>query len=210
MDQKFVDCAAEPTLSTIDNDEALTTDDIGEAVTIDDQGKEVVVTDDESFPDRDLSDLLSDFEDFVPESATRAVSASVPSASVSSTDIRQSVLSLVNQERRRYNRPPLRLNSQLTAAAQAHSEDMARHNHATHKGSDGSTFGQRAKRHGYNWRRIAENVASGQSSPSHVMSGWMKSSGHRSNLLNSIYKDIGIGIAYSRNGRPYWTQVFGA
>ncbi len=120
----------------------------------------------------------------------------------------QQVLDIVNSERGRAGLSPLRLHSQLTAAAQAHSNDMARHNFMSHTGSDGSSPFDRIKRHGYNFRQAAENVASGYSSPQDVMRGWMNSNGHRANILNPNYRDIGIG--YARANQPYWTQTFGA
>jgi uncharacterized protein YkwD len=54
----------------------------------------------------------------------------------------------------------------------------------------------------------AENVAYGQSTPSEVVRTWMNSPGHRKNILASNRNTIGVGLAYSANGRPYWTQVF--
>ena len=60
---------------------------------------------------------------------------------------------------------------------------------------------------GTRWRAAAENVAWGQQTPAAVMTDWMKSSGHRTNILNCSYTEIGVGVATS-NG-PYWTQDFG-
>jgi uncharacterized protein YkwD len=117
-------------------------------------------------------------------------------------------LIIVNQERHRAGLSPLRLHSRLTATAQAHSNDMARHNFMSHTGSDGSSFADRMKRHGYNFRTGAENVAAGQSSAQHVMESWMNSSRHRKNILGPNYRDI--GIAYAGGNKLYWTQVFGA
>jgi uncharacterized protein YkwD len=119
----------------------------------------------------------------------------------------QQVLDITNSERARAGLSPLRLHSQLNAAAQAHSNDMARNNFLSHTGSDGSSPFDRMKRHGYTVGWAAENVASGHSSPQDVMRGWMNSSGHRTNILNPRYRDIGIG--YARGNQPYWTQVFG-
>jgi uncharacterized protein YkwD len=78
----------------------------------------------------------------------------------------------------------------------------------SHTGSDGSSPFDRIRRYGYNYRRAAENVAAGYSSAQDVMRGWMNSSGHRANILNPRYRDIGIGDA-SGNKR-YWTETFGA
>ena len=141
--------------------------------------------------------LSCDVEDPSPiELKTRAVS------------VVQQVLDLVNRERGQGGLSPLRLHSQLNAAAQAHSNDMAKHNFMSHTGSDGSSPFDRIRRYGYNYQRAAENVAAGYSSAQDVMRGWMNSSGHRANILNPHYRDIGIG--YARSNKPYWTQTFGA
>lgn len=115
------------------------------------------------------------------------------------------VFELTNNERRHAGLSPLRLNAQLTAAAQAHSEDMARHKEMTHTGSNGSTAAQRMERAGYHpWRHVAENVAHGQDTPEDVIASWMRSEKHRANLLSDEIADIGIGYA-----NAYWTQDFG-
>ncbi|MGB3756304.1 MAG: CAP domain-containing protein [Rivularia sp. (in: cyanobacteria)] len=127
-----------------------------------------------------------------------------------STSVVQAVVNLVNQERRKAGLSLLRIHSRLNNSAQAHSNDMARNNFMSHTGSDGSSMGVRMKRYGYNYRRAGENVAAGQSSPEDVMRSWMKSPGHRKNILNGNFRDIGVG--YARGGRygTYWTQNFGA
>ena len=127
-----------------------------------------------------------------------------------STSAIQQVLNLVNNERSKAGARPLRLHSRLNAAAQAHSNDMARNNFMGHTGSDGSKMTDRMKRYGYNYRWAGENVAAGQKSARAVMRAWMNSSGHRKNILNPNFRDI--GIAYAQGGRYgiYWTQVFGS
>ena len=60
---------------------------------------------------------------------------------------------------------------------------------------------------------VGENIAAGYASPEAVMSGWMNSSGHRANILNCNFTEIGVGYAYAANDpgtiqyRHYWTQV---
>ncbi|MFJ8015193.1 CAP domain-containing protein [Streptomyces sp. NPDC096339] len=116
------------------------------------------------------------------------------------------VLALVNQERAAAGCPALTLNSKLTQAAQAHSADMAAHSNMSHTGSDGSDPGTRITRAGYAWSSYGENVAYGYSTPAQVMDGWMNSPGHRANILNCSFKEIGIGLAQPNS---YWTQDFG-
>ena len=118
------------------------------------------------------------------------------------------MLAEVNSERAAAGRAPLSACGRADLAAQAHSEDQAAHNDMTHTGSDGSNPGQRLTRVGYQWNAWGENVAMGYSNVSSVMNGWMNSSGHRANILSSNFEHIGLGLAYSANGSPYWTQVF--
>jgi uncharacterized protein YkwD len=62
---------------------------------------------------------------------------------------------------------------------------------------------------GYRWQTYGENIAMGQPTASAVLDSWMHSSGHRANILNSRYQEIGVGYARDSAGRPYYVQVFG-
>ena len=117
------------------------------------------------------------------------------------------VVALVNQERAKAGCSALTVNDKLTAAAQNHSQDMASHSNMSHTGSDGSDPGRRITRAGYNWSTYGENVAYGYNSPEQVMNGWMNSPGHKKNILNCAFKEIGVGLAQPNS---YWTQAFGA
>ncbi|GAB3082542.1 CAP domain-containing protein [Micromonospora schwarzwaldensis] len=119
----------------------------------------------------------------------------------------QQVVDLVNQERAKAGCKALGVDSKLTLAAQRHSQDQADHKTMTHDGSDGSDVGQRLDRAGYAWRAYGENVAWNQQSPAAVMDAWMNSPGHRANILNCSFTEIGVGVA--RSNGPYWTQDFG-
>lgn len=117
------------------------------------------------------------------------------------------LLRLVNAERQRVNAPPLVLNEQLNNAAQGHAQDMARSRRMSHTGSDGSTMRSRIEATQYNWSTIGENVAMGQPTAAAVMAAWMNSPGHRQNILNPAFNELGIGYATAA-GQPYWAQVF--
>merc|ERR1719456_31965 len=67
------------------------------------------------------------------------------------------------------------------------------------------SFTERMEDAGYAWHGGGENVAWNQRSAEQVMSAWMNSPGHRANILNSGFKNIGIGLSDGW----YWTQVFG-
>ncbi|MFB6812313.1 CAP domain-containing protein [Streptomyces sp. NPDC056387] len=116
------------------------------------------------------------------------------------------VVALVNEERAKVGCPALTVNAKLTAAAVNHSQDMAAHSNMSHTGSDGSDPGQRITASGFSWMTYGENVAYGYSTPQQVMTGWMNSPGHRENILNCAFKEIGVGLAQPNS---YWTQDFG-
>jgi uncharacterized protein YkwD len=99
---------------------------------------------------------------------------------------------------------PLRLESRLTAAAEAHSQDMYDHGFMSHTGSDGSDVVRRVERQGYTWSALAENVAAGFLSPADVVAAWLGSPGHCANIMNSAYTELGPG-----NEGAFWTLVFG-
>ncbi|MFE0380285.1 CAP domain-containing protein [Streptomyces inhibens] len=140
--------------------------------------------------------------------ASKAPAAS-PSASASAAPTSKTaarVVELVNKERSKAGCSPLTVNAKLTKAAQAHSKDMADHRNMSHTGSDGSSPDDRITRAGYNWSAYGENVAYGYSTPESVMAGWMSSPGHKRNILDCSFKEIGVGLAQPGD---YWTQDFG-
>jgi uncharacterized protein YkwD len=61
---------------------------------------------------------------------------------------------------------------------------------------------------GVGYGAAGENIAMGQSSPQNVVNDWMNSEGHKANILNSNYKNIGVGVAMDNNGSLYWVQMF--
>ncbi|ANZ20568.1 transmembrane protein [Streptomyces noursei ATCC 11455] len=139
-----------------------------------------------------------------PASAPNAAASAASAAPTSGTTAR--VLELVNKERGKAGCSPLTLNAKLTKAAQAHSKDMADHHNMSHTGSDGSDPGARLTSAGYHWNSYGENVAYGYTTPESVMVGWMSSAGHKRNILDCSFKEIGVGLAQPGN---YWTQDFG-
>lgn len=134
------------------------------------------------------------------------LSQSQPRSNATATTI----LQLTNQERQRNGKSVLTLNHQLSQVAQRHAEDMARSGQFSHTGSNGSRLVDRVKASGYRYRAIAENLfmQSPHNQPKQAIAGWLKSPGHRANLLNGVYTQVGIG--YAMNGdRHYYIQVFG-
>ena len=119
------------------------------------------------------------------------------------------VLSITNAERAKVGCKALKTDTDLTTAAQGHSADMAKNDYFSHDSQDGRSPFDRMKNAGYSFSAAAENIAMGQLTPSDVMTAWMNSAGHKANILNCTYTQIGIGIAKDKNGAPYWTQDFG-
>ena len=122
------------------------------------------------------------------------------------------VVALVHAERTRQGLAPLSQAPELMQSAALHSQDMASHNFMSHTGSDGSDPGDRMRRAGYNWYTYGENVAAGYGSPASVVAGWMGSPGHRANILDPDFRDVGAGYAYGTASAygHYWTLNLGA
>ncbi|KAG7383019.1 hypothetical protein PHYBOEH_010148 [Phytophthora boehmeriae] len=125
-------------------------------------------------------------------------------------DYLASMLERVNQERATKGLPALRMHSKLQAAAQRQADDMARNNFMGHKGSDGSRMSQRTAQAGFTGGAVAENVAAGQKNVNAVVESWMKSLGHRRNIMGD-YTVFGAAYAYNHASKykHCWTQVFG-
>ena len=115
------------------------------------------------------------------------------------------VIRLVNEIRVQYGLQPLKTNWELSRVARYKSQDMVDKHYFSHTSPTyGSPF-QMMKAFGLSYRTAGENIAYGQRTPQEVVNAWMNSSGHRANILNSSYTQIGVG--YVANGN-YWTQMF--
>ncbi|MFB7708423.1 CAP domain-containing protein [Streptomyces sp. NPDC056105] len=141
-----------------------------------------------------------------PSARQTTASPSAPATTAPASGDTARVLTLVNNERSKAGCSPLTMNAKLTKAAQDHSKDMASHQNMSHTGSDGSSPDVRITRAGYSWSSYGENVAYGYSTPEKVMAAWMSSPGHKRNILDCSFKEIGIGLAQPDS---YWTQDFG-
>ncbi|WP_338059057.1 CAP domain-containing protein [Streptomyces humi] len=132
--------------------------------------------------------------------------SSTPKATATASGVVARIVELVNAERAKVGCSALTLNATLSKVAQAHSDDMAAHQNMSHTGSDGSSPGDRITRAGYTWSTYGENVAYGYATPEQVMAAWMASPGHKANILDCAFKEIGVGLAQPNS---YWTQDFG-
>ena len=136
-----------------------------------------------------------------------ATSPGTGTASGGSSGKESTVVMLTNRERTKHGCAPLRVDSRLATAARRHSADMARYDYFSHNSRNGATPWDRMKAAGYT-DPGAENIAKGYATPAAVVDGWMKSPGHRANILNCKLRAIGVGMA-AGSGGPWWTQDFG-
>jgi len=127
--------------------------------------------------------------------------------------VRAAMLEQVDAARRKAGAPPLRANALLDKAAQKHAEDMLARGYFAHESPGGGTVRERAKEAGYDWKEVGENIAEGQYSVDEVMEGWLKSPGHRRNLLDPRFVDLGTGVVAGKDKdgayRVLWVQAFG-
>jgi len=118
------------------------------------------------------------------------------------------VVKWTNHQRTRNGCKALAVNNELVRASRDHSAWMARTGTFSHVGFGGSTFDARIRAAGYS-KPAAENIAWGYRSGADVVNAWMKSPGHRANILNCKVTKVGVGAVYAANGNPYYTQEFG-
>lgn len=126
------------------------------------------------------------------------------------------LLKMVNTARCNRGLAPLALNVKLTQAATRHTLDMAnnmvnQNPPISHYGTDGSDPIVRANQAGYSSPLVWENIAAGQQTTREVFQAWMKSPGHRANMLNPDLREMGVALYRTENApySTYWTQDFG-
>ncbi len=111
----------------------------------------------------------------------------------------------VNSFRAARGLAPVSLSDRLTRVASTHAADMARKGYFSHTGSDKSSVGDRARRVGYGYCFIAENIAKGQRGLDAVLNGWAGSTGHRRNMLAPQAREMAVVEAPGR----IWVMVLG-
>jgi uncharacterized protein YkwD len=138
--------------------------------------------------------------------------------------IRAAVLCLIDQEREAHGESALTPNAKLARAAQGHSEDMASEDYFSHVAPNGESPLARMRAAGYIYSSrigyaVGENIAWGTlwlASPQSIVGAWMASPGHRANILDSSFRETGVGVsphpvsslAHGQSGAIY-TQDFG-
>ena len=123
--------------------------------------------------------------------------------------VAESVLGHTNAERYREGLPFLMSNPLLSQIAREKMYDMFAYQYFAHESPNGVTVGDQAKKVGYEYILVGENLALGDfDSSKHVVDAWMDSPGHRKNILSPTYSEIGIAAGRGvYEGRSTWVVV---
>lgn len=125
-----------------------------------------------------------------------------------SSDEANQVLQLVNKERSKQGLKSLTLSKELTSIANTKAKDMAVNRYFDHRSPTYGTPFEMLQKFGVKYKSAGENIAAGQKTPAQVMESWMNSSGHRANILNKSYTELGVGFYQGGSYDTYWVQLF--
>lgn len=158
---------------------------------------------------RKLADFLNQTMDFESE----ITSEFIPAGPVQSPadkkreEFKTEVLRLINEERSQAKLEPLTIHQQVESLAQVRANEITQlFSHTRPNGQDTFTI---IKEAGIDYRYLGENIAAGHSTPQAVVNAWMKSEGHRANILSDKFTEIGIGyVNADTEYKHYWVQFF--
>jgi Cysteine-rich secretory protein family len=123
------------------------------------------------------------------------------------------LVDMANENRVQNNVPPLTRNAKLDSAAKMKADDMVSSGYFAHYAPDGTTPWYFIREAGYNFLYAGENLAINYTNEKEIDSAWMNSQYHRENLLNTNFKELGIGTRegkYEGVDTVYVVQMFGA
>ena len=120
----------------------------------------------------------------------------------------EAVLNIVNAERSKQGLKPLTLSENLTHIAKMKAQDMAVKNYFDHTSPTYGTPFEMLQTFGVTYKTAGENIAAGQKTAEEVMQSWLNSSGHRANILNPSYTEIGVGYYAGGSYGTEWVQLF--
>ena len=128
--------------------------------------------------------------------------------SVNSADYKAQVVAIINQERANAGLGGVTQNASLDVVAQIRAQEIVQS--FSHTRPDGSSCFSVLDQYSIPNTTAGENIAAGYGTPEAVMTGWMNSDGHRANILNGAFGQVGIGYYTDPNGvyGTYWVQMF--
>ena len=116
------------------------------------------------------------------------------------------VIRIVNEERAKQGLQPLKKNNDLCKVAGIRAtETTSLFSHTRPNGESCFTI---LKEYNISYMTVGENIAAGQQTPTEVMNAWMNSQGHRENIMNSSFGQIGVGVVKGGSYGIYWVQMF--
>lgn len=122
-----------------------------------------------------------------------------------SSELQQEVFRLTNIEREKNGLKPLKYNTKIQSAANTRAVEII--DKFSHERPNGTRF--HTAFDGVNYSRLGENLANGFRTPEQVVNAWMKSDGHRNNILNPDYQEMTVGITITEENNYYqWVQIF--
>lgn len=160
----------------------------------------------------DLIDIEKGVNDLLTESDKKIF---LPSPLVSDKDTKDSYLSkkgiieFTNAQRQKYGLPPLKGNSQLDSSAEVKVEDMFVNQYFEHESPAGLNVSDLADSAGYKFILLGENLAMGNFEDDEALiQAWMNSEGHRENILNPSFTEIGVFVLRGTfKGKSVWMAV---
>lgn len=115
---------------------------------------------------------------------------------------------LTNATRAKHDLPILSWDDQVRETAQDHSLDMAENQYFDHVNLEGQSPFDRMEEDNIGFTTAGENLAYGQYSSIYAHEGLMNSLGHRENILQENYRNLGVGVAFNEESQPYYTEKF--
>lgn len=139
----------------------------------------------------------------------KKIRASIPEG-LGINDEEWEVLRLTNIERHKYNSKPLIMVAPLIKSAKIRVEEIKILYTKDHMRPDGSSCFTAIDREFRQVRQTAENAYMSPDTPAEAVEGWMNSPGHRLNLINPLYRYVGMGASQgnSYKANKYWIQMF--
>ena len=138
-----------------------------------------------------------------PVEARERETRRAPGAGPRFSDAEEAIVGEMNAHRARYGLEPLRLERRLSAAAADRADDMFARGYFDHVGPDGRSPFLTVSENGYRFRTVGENLAVGYRSAEAVVDGWMRSPGHRANILSRDFRDVGLALHEGAPVRGY-------
>ena len=121
---------------------------------------------------------------------------------------KKDIIKMVNKVRIEKNLPVLKENKKLNILADKKAKIMAKENNLSHTAGGYNSFSDLIKEANIEYLAVGENIARNWKTPDDVMKAWLNSSGHRANILNKKFTQIGVGKAINSKGDVYWVQLF--